>query len=76
MVYNSDEEEMVLERLVAVAHAIVELHVPNIYVSDPGGGWQVVHRVVTHLHRVHRSHHKRFTCLVFLWLAKMGHWIQ
>ena len=36
MSYKSDEEEMVPERLVEVAHAIVEFHVPGIYVSAPG----------------------------------------
>ena len=53
MAYNSDDEEMVPDRLVEVAglieatldgpikvtfhvHAIVEYHVPGIYVSAPG----------------------------------------
>ena len=36
MSYNSDEVEMVPERLVGVARAIVEFHVPGIYVSALG----------------------------------------
>ena len=35
MAHNSDQEETAPEGLVEVAHAIVEIHVPGIYVSAP-----------------------------------------
>ena len=58
MAYNSDEEEMVPEGLVEVAHAIVEFSCAQYLCFRPGqGGCQLVHRVWTHSHRVHRPHH-------------------
>ena len=60
MAYNSDEEEMVPEGLVDVAHAIVEFHVPGI--CQAGANSYTKHGLIAIEHTVHTFN----ICLVWL----------